>query len=242
MLELLGVPYVGSTPAACRLAFDKPTAKALAGRGRACATRASVALPHATFRELGAGAVLDAPGRPARPAAHGQAGPRRLRARLLAGPHADELPAAMVGCFAYGDTALVERFVDGHRGRRVGASTPATDRWRCRRWRSCRTSGSYDYAARYTAGATEFFAPARLERRGGRRARRGRGGRAHARSGCATCPAPTSSSTPTGPPWFLEVNVAPGMTETCLLPQAAEAAGLELGELYRALVERAWSR
>ena len=40
-----------------------------------------------------------------------------------------------------------------------------------------------------------------------------------------------------GVPWFLEVNVAPGMTETSLLPQAAEAAGYGLGELYRALVE-----
>ncbi|MGO2042222.1 MAG: hypothetical protein ACTH2O_06520 [Cellulosimicrobium funkei] len=35
---------------------------------------------------------------------------------------------------------------------------------------------------------------------------------------------------------FLEVNVAPGMTETSLLPQAARAAGLDLGHLYRSLV------
>ena len=35
---------------------------------------------------------------------------------------------------------------------------------------------------------------------------------------------------------FLEVNVAPGMTETSLFPQAAEAAGRHLGELYRELV------
>ena len=42
---------------------------------------------------------------------------------------------------------------------------------------------------------------------------------------------PTWSSTPTGTPWFLEVNVAPGMTETSLLPQSAEAAGIDLGVL-----------
>ena len=42
-----------------------------------------------------------------------------------------------------------------------------------------------------------------------------------------------------GVPWFLEVNVAPGMTETSLLPQAAEAAGFGLGPLYRALVDAA---
>jgi D-alanine-D-alanine ligase len=40
-----------------------------------------------------------------------------------------------------------------------------------------------------------------------------------------------------GRPWFLEVNVAPGMQETSLLPQAALAEGFTLPELYRALVE-----
>ena len=45
-----------------------------------------------------------------------------------------------------------------------------------------------------------------------------------------------------GTVWFLEVNVAPGMTETSLLPQAAEAAGLPLGQLYRALVDAALDR
>ena len=44
---------------------------------------------------------------------------------------------------------------------------------------------------------------------------------------------------PDGSVAFLEVNVAPGMTETSLLPQSAEAAGHELGALYRALVETA---
>jgi D-alanine-D-alanine ligase len=42
-----------------------------------------------------------------------------------------------------------------------------------------------------------------------------------------------------GQPWFLEVNVAPGMTETSLLPQAVEAAGEDCGTLYRRLVEAA---
>ena len=42
-----------------------------------------------------------------------------------------------------------------------------------------------------------------------------------------------------GVPWFLEVNVAPGMTETSLLPQSVEAAGLKPGELYRQIVESA---
>ncbi len=40
-------------------------------------------------------------------------------------------------------------------------------------------------------------------------------------------------------PWFLEVNVAPGMTEMSLLPMSVEAAGLSAPEVYRKLVEKA---
>jgi D-alanine-D-alanine ligase len=45
-----------------------------------------------------------------------------------------------------------------------------------------------------------------------------------------------------GVPWFLEVNVAPGMTETSLVPLAAEAAGIELGVLCRDLLAAAAAR
>jgi D-alanine-D-alanine ligase len=45
-----------------------------------------------------------------------------------------------------------------------------------------------------------------------------------------------------GVPWFLEVNVAPGMTETSLVPLAAEAAGIELGVLCRDLLATAAAR
>ena len=58
VLELLGVPYVGSQAAACRSAWDKPTAKDERARA-GLATPDWVALPHAMFRELGARAVLD---------------------------------------------------------------------------------------------------------------------------------------------------------------------------------------
>src|SRR6185503_16701409 len=52
VLELLGVPFVGTPAAACRRAWDKPTAKAELARA-GLDTPDWVALPHATFRELG---------------------------------------------------------------------------------------------------------------------------------------------------------------------------------------------
>ena len=84
VLELLGLPYVGSGPAACRIAFDKPVAKTVVGRA-GITHAASVCLPHETFRELGAAAVMEPLRGPARAADHGQAGPQRLGARLHAG-------------------------------------------------------------------------------------------------------------------------------------------------------------
>src|SRR5687768_5057554 len=112
VLDVAGVPHVGATPDACRIAWDKPTAKALARRA-GLATPESVVLPHAAFRELGASAVLDRLvghlGLPlmVKPARGGSA----LGCTTVDKP--DELPAAMVSCFSYGEAALVERFVEG---------------------------------------------------------------------------------------------------------------------------------
>ena len=58
VLDLLGVPYVGSGPAACRTAFDKPVAKSVVARVGITTPRACA--PHETFREPGAAQVMDA--------------------------------------------------------------------------------------------------------------------------------------------------------------------------------------
>jgi D-alanine-D-alanine ligase len=239
VLELLDVPYVGSPPAACRVAFDKPVAKTVVG-GAGLDTPASVALPHATFRELGAAAVLEALVAKLRlplfvkPARGGSAlGATAVR-------RAEQLPSAMVGCFAYDQTALVERFVAGTE---VAVSVidtgggpvalPAVE--------ICADGEAYDYTARYTAGATEFFVPARLGEETADRVREA-ALRAHATLGLRDVSRTDLIVDPDGVPWFLEVNVAPGMTETSLLPQAAEAAGQELGALYRDLAHAAAER
>ena len=112
VLELLGLPYVGSRPEPCRLSFDKPVAKAVLARAGAL-TPPAVALPHQTFRELGASAVLAAVvarlGLPlvVKPARGGSA----LGVTVVREPGA--LPEAMMACFAYGETALVERHIEG---------------------------------------------------------------------------------------------------------------------------------
>ena len=160
ILALLDIPYVGSTAAACRRAFDKPSAKyAVSSAG--LSTPDWVAIPKTTFRDLGTKAVLDAVTAAlplplfVKPARGGSSlGAAAVHTR-------EDLPAAMVACFAYDETALIERHITG---REIAVSVvdtgegpqalPAVE--------IVADSGVYDYAARYTAGITEFFAPARL--------------------------------------------------------------------------------
>jgi D-alanine-D-alanine ligase len=239
VLAALGLAFVGSTPDACRRAFDKPIASALV-RAAGVATPESVALPHTTFRELGAPAVLDAVltrlGLPlmVKPTRGGSS----LGAAVVRS--AAELPAAMVAAFAYGDTALIERFVtgtevavsvvdDGSGPRALPVVEVVPD------------GGFYDYAARYTAGATEFFVPARLSEdvlvacaAAAETVHRVLGLRDWSRSDLIV--------DASGTPWFLEVNVAPGMTETSTYPQAVAVAGLDLGALTATLVANAVAR
>ena len=237
VLDSLSLPYVGSRPAACRLAFDKMVAKAHVA-GPDLTTAPAVALPHATFRDLGAGEVLSALvariGLPliVKPTRGGSA----LGVAIVARPA--DLPAAMVGCFSYADTAMLEALVPGTE---VAVTVVEDEEGRVRALPAVEIvpdSGVYDYASRYTAGTTEFFAPARLDTEVAAECARVAVA-AHERLGLRHLSRADLIVDPTGAVTFLEVNVAPGCTETSLLPQAVEAAGLDLGQVFQVLVERA---
>src|SRR3978361_2079594 len=59
VLELAGVPYLGTRSHDCRLSWDKPTAKTLVQRA-GYRTPTWLTLAHNTFRDLGAAALIDA--------------------------------------------------------------------------------------------------------------------------------------------------------------------------------------
>lgn len=239
VLEMLGVPYVGTDASACRQAFDKPTAKArLAAAG--LATPDWVALPQSTFRELGARAVLDALvtrlGLPLmlKPDQGGSA----LGAHVV---HTEaELPTAMVGCLAYSDTVLAERFVTGLEVA-VAVVDTAQGPQVLPPIEIVPESGVYDYAARYTAGFTTFHCPARLEPAVAK-AVADLAMRAHTLLGLRDVSRTDAIVPEHGPVQFLEVNVSPGLTETSLLPMAVDVHGATMGTVFRDLVERAIAR
>lgn len=239
VIESLGIAFVGSTAAASRLAFDKPVAKQLAADA-GIRTPHAVAMPQSTFRELGAAAVLEAVvdrlGLPlvVKPTRGGSAlGTSIVRA-------AADLPAAMVGAFAYADVVMLEQLVVGTE---VAVSVfeqdgellalPVVE--------IVPEGELYDYAARYTAGTTEFFCPARL---GDDDALTAQATALHLHTllGLRDLSRTDLIVDGQGTAWFLEVNVAPGMTETSLFPQAVQAADLSLGDLTAGLVETAVNR
>jgi D-alanine-D-alanine ligase len=239
VLELAGVAYVGSPPAAARLAFDKPIAKQVVS-GVGLHTPESVALPADTFRELGAAAVMEALierlGLPlfVKPAKGGSA------LGCTAVTTVEELPAAMVACFAYGPIALVERCIRG-----VEVSVPVFDTGSgpvaYPAVEILPDGGVYDYTARYTAGATEFVVPASVDEHVAAECARVSVA-AHQALGLRDVSRSDLMVDADGTVWFLEVNVAPGMTETSLVPLSVEAAGQDLGVLVAALAELAASR
>lgn len=239
VLELVGVPYVGSRPDACRIAFDKPVAKVVAARAGLHTPR-SVTLPHETFRELGAVTVMDAMtdalGVPliVKPAKGGSA----LGCTVVRSP--EELPGAMVNAFAYGDTALVERFIAGAE---VAATVVDTGEGaRALPVVSIEPDGGvYDYTARYTAGSTEFVVPAKLPDEVAAECARVALA-AHEALGLRDLSRSDLIVAEDGTVWFLEVNVAPGLTETSTVPLSVQAAGLDLGGLVTDLVRVAIAR
>jgi D-alanine-D-alanine ligase len=239
VFQLLGVPFVGSVGSACRVAFDKSIATTVVRAG-GIRTPTQVALPHETFRELGARVLVDALGDQIgfpmmiKPSRCGSA----LGCSKVTRPQ--ELPAAMVGAYAYGSIAVIEEFVAGtevtvaviDRGNGPVALPAVEIR---------PESGVYDYAARYTAGATRFLCPAEVSIEVTNRCA-DVALRVHAILGLRDLSRTDLIVTPDGEPVFLEVNVAPGMTETSAVPLAIETAGWSLGKMCTDLVRAAAAR
>lgn len=239
ILEMVGIPYVGTGATNCRLSYEKNIAKNLMRRN-GFATPDWVSMSHSAFRDLGAQTLMrllvDHLGLPlmVKPQHGGSAlGASSVRT-------AEDLPAALVGAFAYGEIAVVERFVDGVEiavtvvpAGDSPVALPAVE--------IVPASGVFDYESRYTAGLTTYYTPARLDDAVAAAAAELAVG-AHRTLGLRDVSRMDAIASADGVVHFLEVNVSPGLTETSLLPMAVEAAERNLGELYAGLVERAVAR
>ncbi|HEY1539043.1 MAG TPA: D-alanine--D-alanine ligase [Solirubrobacteraceae bacterium] len=241
LLEAAGIPYTGSGVSACIRCADKVLAKHQM-RDAGIPTPDFFAFNETAFKELGAADALPAIeerlGFPVvvKPSNQGSA----LGIKLAR--DAKDVPGALVAAFSYSDKVLLERYVDGRDLAvsvldRVGADgvvaplvLPVVE---------AIPREDDRYEARYEIGRTEFVCPAALPDGVSERAR------ALALDvwrvlGCAGfARIDLMLDAASGELYVLEANAIPGLTDTSLLPQAADAAGIGFDELIGRIVELA---
>jgi D-alanine-D-alanine ligase len=236
LLEILEIPYTGPGVLACERATDKVVAKAhFAAAG--VDTPPAYAFSQDAFRELGAGEAIgdirERLGLPlvVKPAKQGSA------LGITVAHEPGDIPAALMSALSYDDRVLLERFVPG---RELAISVLGTaDPWALPVVEAIpREREFYDFEARYTPGLTDFVAPARLPDAIAQEAAR-LAIQCYRALGCRGVSRVDMILDPDDRLWVLEINPIPGMTDTSLLPKAAEAAGLGFDEVVERILAEA---
>lgn len=237
LLDLLEIPHTGTAAFDCELAFDKVLAKDVLRRAGVPTPRA-VVIEGSALRDLGAGAAMsDAVDRVGLPCV---VKPSRSGSALGVGfvEREGDLAGAVMAALSFSDAALIEAKVEGTE---VAAALLGDPFETLPLVEIVPKSGIYDYAARYTAGATDYFAPARLSQEVVERVDEtaSRAVQAFHVQDLTRVDAIVDRD---GTPWVLEINVSPGLTETSLVPMAAHAAGISLVEVCDVVVRSAAAR
>jgi len=141
----------------------------------------------------------------------------------------------------YDRDAMVEAYIPGHEvtvsllGRRdePPKALPAVE--------IVAPNGFYDFSAKYEKGKTRYLCPAPLPSAVTKQIRN-LALRTYVLLGCTGAARVDFRITPRGRPYVLEINTAPGMTETSLLPMAAAQAGIGYEELTERILESAVAR
>ena len=241
LLEILGIPYTGSGVLACARTIDKVLTKHLCLEA-GLPTPPFFSFNQTAFDRLGAAETLPAIeerlGFPMviKPASGGSAlGVKFARAGR-------DVPGALVAAFSYDDRVLLERYVAGRdlavavvEGADGPTPLPIVEA-------VPRDDDFYDFEARYEIGRTDFVCPADLPPETTERAHeialatyRLLGLEAFGRIDLMV-------EEGSGELYVLEANAIPGLTETSLLPQAAEAGGIDFDRLVARILALAFER
>lgn len=226
LLESLAIPYTGSGVLASSVGMDKVLSK-LVFRTLCLSVTEYVVLPRERLEQV---TVADLPfGLPCvvKPSGEGSS----VGVHLV--KDAAGLTAACADAAAFKGEVIVERYVKGKEiqvavldGQALGAIevVPANE--------------FYDYAAKYTAGTTQYFYPARISA-AHTRAVMDAAEVAHRGLGCAGVTRTDFILTADGTPYILEVNTLPGMTATSLVPKIAAGNGISFPDLCERLLDTA---
>ena len=226
LCEILGLPYTGSSLLASALAMDKLKAKELF-RLHNVPTPPYYVISAKELDELNE--VHGSFGFPVivKPRSEGSS------VGMARAENFEGLRRAVLAALDHDPFVLVERFVKGtevHVGLLDGRVLGAIE--------IVPKSGIYDYASKYTPGATEYITPPRLP------STRVRGvmnlpERAARALGCSGACRVDVLVTEGENEYVLEVNTLPGMTPTSLLPKIASSAGIDYPALCEAILDGA---
>ena len=238
LLEVLDIPYTGSRVSACIRASDKVLAKH-AMRDAGIPTPDFFAFSETAFRSLGAAQALPAISSRLRfpivvkPASQGSAlGIKFARSE-------NDVPTALIAAFSYDRKVLLERYVAGRelavsileqdgapRALPIVEAVPEEESF-------------YDFESRYQIGRTRFICPAELDPEITLKVQ-ALALEAFQLLGCSVfARVDLMLDAETSEPFVLEVNPIPGLTETSLLPQAADAAGIGFDDLIARIIAAA---
>ena len=226
LLELLGMPYVGSGVLASALAMDKVMSKHIF---------VAEGLLTPAFRVLRAGArlavdeIVAALGEKlvVKPANEGSS----VGMSIVHNP--SELPAAVSLAFEHDTTVVIEAFVAGSEvtvgvvGNEDPIALPTLE--------VVPEHEFYDYDSKYVPGMSRHIIPARVSDAARVECQRVALA-AHQALGCRGMSRADTIVTADDQVYLLEVNTIPGMTSTSLLPDAARAAGIDFPRLCDHLV------
>ena len=226
LLEFVGIPYTGSGILASSLSMNKVIARLLF-RNAGLKVTPGVQISRDTFDSFN---ITDLPFPlpvVVKPTSEGSS----IGINIV--HNADEMPAALKEVDACGDDALIEQFVAGREiniaileNKALGAIEikPAED--------------FYNYAAKYTAGTTQYIFPAPVDEALYEELLVV-GLAAHRALGCSGATRVDTIVTDNGDIYILEVNTLPGMTDTSLVPKIAKGLGISFEELCEQILMNA---
>lgn len=236
LVEILDLPFTGCGVLASIQCMDKAVTKLILQKA-GIPTPRFVTFNDTAFRNLGAadalGSIEENFGFPAvvKPARQGSALGIKFAASL------EELPSALVSAFSYDDRVLIEQFIAG---REIAVSVldgdalPAVEALP-------NSQDFYDFESRYEIGKTDFVCPAELDDDVAAKLA-STAVETFKLLGCHGFARVDFMVPEYGEPQVLEVNSIPGLTQTSLMPMAAEAVGISFEELAERLLQTASTR
>lgn len=226
LLEVGGLPYVGSGARACAIAIDKPLAKAYL-------REMGIQSPRGQFvshiEDLDDSIQIPCAVKPA-------GGGSSVGTSILKTGAPDDLRGAVARALPDGSGALVEELIEGTEVTcAVMGEGDAATALPVIEIVPQKGGGFYDFEAKYSAGGSQHLIPPRLSEEIQTQIKE-QSLKVHRVLGCRGVTRCDWICNDAGL-WFLEINTTPGMTETSLVPDAARAAGIEFSQLVAGLIK-----